>query len=245
MIPKRLLLLVPAAVVFAAAVSGIAAEMNSNQEDTNNYSCARTSVQLSTDGDSNNVDIVVLVDGNSSTSISQQIVQSNARSEVDIDVAYGDRTLTISGETVENGNLVLKATRNGTVLNESIVVGSSDDRALMFRVDKNGELHVSRAENVGDDTESTEAGFDSDDSVYETDGGRNVDCSDSVPCTCSGSSTDISSPPRGSSAQHTSGVNVLGIVTRSNEFVGLEKPQWTTDCRSTGSEATADCPSET
>lgn len=251
MIQKRLLLLVPAAVVFAAALSGTAAVVGDAQDSTNS-SCTRTAVDLSSaDGDSNSVDIVVLVSASSSTSVSQQISQFDSRVEVDIDVGYDDGTVAISGESIENGSLELEVTHNDTVVNESLVVNGSDDRALVFHIDSNRDINISREEDPDKclcETGTTESevridGDDSDD-PYETDGGRNVDCSESDSCTCSDSSTELSPSPDRSSATPGPQRNVMRVVTHSPELVGLAKPGRVFDCGGQSVESPADCPSE-
>ena len=159
MTQKRLLLLIAVAVVLAVAVSGTTA-MDSSDSGTTTMdnsdqrtSCTKTSVNLGSQGSgdanlSSSVNLVVLVTGSSSVSTSQQIVQFNGQTEVDIDVDYGDESLRISGETVENGSLVLNVTRNNTMFNETVVVNSSDDRDLVIHVDGNSDVHISRESDV-------------------------------------------------------------------------------------------------
>lgn len=253
---KRLLLLVPAAVVLAAAVvaaavAGTAAVVGSNQSTT----CAKTSVDLGSQGSgdddsSSSVNLVVIANGSgtSSVSVSQRVVQSDGRSEVDIDVEYGDQSLTITGETVENGSLVLNATRNDTVLNESIVVNGSDDRDVVVRIDGNGDLRISREDEPGGcacDASLVDfgvtVGTDDDDAGNETDGGREIDCSGSVVCQCSDSATEISPPVRQSRDSTRTGIGVMRVFVRPTDFAGLAMPGRAVDCTDAADGATSGC----
>lgn len=151
---NRLLLLVPATLVFAAVAGAIVAVMESSEstKSSGNFASTRTSVNVpSGDGDANSVDVVVLVDGSSSTSVEQQVVRSGGRSEVDVDVSHDYGALTISGETTGNGRLVLRVVRDGTASSERFVVDGSDDRALVVRVDGNGDVRVGRTEPSDED----------------------------------------------------------------------------------------------
>lgn len=257
---KQLALLVPAAVILAAAVGSTVAMVGPNHVDSNQYACTSTTVDLRSPPDfmSNSVELVVLVNGSSSASISQQVVQSNDRTEVDIDVEYDDGSVAISGETVENGSLVLSVTRDGTVVNESVVVNGSTEQ-VVFHLDKNGDVHISRKENSSDclcnaDSAESEVNVDADgievdigdaddtDADHETDGGRNVDCSESVACTCSDSSAKISPPVRRSADSTGTGVSVGRVIVRPNLLVGLAMPGLTADCAGTATGAIIDCP---
>jgi hypothetical protein len=236
MMRTRLLLLVPAAVVFAAAVGGTTVVIDSDQT----FSCVHTPVELTLPPDfmSNSADIVVLVTGRSSAGISQEVVQSNDRSRVDINVEFDEESVAISGETVENGSLVLNVTLDGTVVNESVVVNGNDEQ-LVFHVDSNG-IRV----DVNDGVEVDNGDTDDSDANHETDGGRDVDCSESVSCTCSDSSAEISPPVRRLPDSTGTGVSVGRVIVRPNAFVGLEMPGRTVDCASTATGVTIDCPPE-
>lgn len=173
MIRKRLPLLVPAIVVFAAAVSGTAVMGDSNQS---NHACAGTSLDMTSGDDTSSVDLVVLVNGSSDVSINQHISQSNGRSHVDIDVEYGDEQLTIAGETTKNGTLVLNVTGEDTVVIESVVVNESTDHVIVFHIDRNGDVRISRKENASEclcDTDAAESNVNDGMNRVSVDGTRN------------------------------------------------------------------------
>jgi hypothetical protein len=118
------------ALVTSAAVVGTAA-MEGNQSDV---SCSCATVDL----ESGSVTLVVLTEGIESSSVSQRVSQTNGQVDVSIDVEYGETAVEIAGETAPNGSLVLNATRNGEIVNETVISDASETGVVAFRIGPDG-----------------------------------------------------------------------------------------------------------
>lgn len=123
-------------VVTSAAIAGSAA---TNVSRTDGTSCTCSTVDL--EGES--VTLVVLA--NETGSISQQVSQTNDDVRVRIDVKHGDTSVEIAGETAENGTLVFDVTRNGEVVNESVVADANEIGTIVFHLEPDA-VRISTAE---------------------------------------------------------------------------------------------------
>lgn len=256
---NRLLILVPAAVVFAAIGAGITAVDSASTGRSQSTACACTTVHGGNQSTPVTVAVIVNGSGASSANVDQQTVQSDGRIRVDISIRYGDETTTISGKSAENGSLVFNVTRNGTVVNESLVVDSSENQRVVFHVDSdNDDIRITRGntsscpcdvngngilgENVfGEDDagggvqvsvnedDGVEVNVSGDETRCESDEKSGNDCA--TACTCSSSSAELSPPPRRDSGSFETGAGVMRAVVRSSDLVGLVIPDRSTDCR--------------
>lgn len=138
MIRTSVLALATVTVVASAAIVGTAAWDPSRTDGT---SCTCSTIDLA----SGPVTLVVLADGTegASTSVSQQVSQVNDRARVRIDVDHGGTSVEIAGETVSNGSLVLNVTRDGEVVNESVVADPDEIGTMTFRLGSDGvDIHT-------------------------------------------------------------------------------------------------------
>lgn len=122
------------AIVTAVTSGAIVGTAAMGPTPTDSTSCTCSTIDL----DSGSVTLAVLSEGTGSASVSQQISQVNGDARVEIDVDYGETSVGISGETAENGSLVLNVTQDGEVVNESIVVDGAETETVVFRLDSDG-----------------------------------------------------------------------------------------------------------
>jgi len=123
------LTLATVAVVTSAAMTGLVV---TDANRTENRTCSCSTVDL----ESGSVTLAVLSNGTESTSVSQQVSQVNDHTRVRLEVAHGDTSVEIAGETVANGSLVLNVTRDGEVVTENVVANASE--TLVFRLESDG-----------------------------------------------------------------------------------------------------------
>lgn len=246
MIRQSAVVLVLSTVVFAAVVSGVVVVNGQNQ----NAACTCTTFR----GDSaqtSTANLAVVVDGShSSVSTNQRTVQSDGRTRVHVVVRFDGESITVSGETAENGTLVFNVTRNGTPVNESVVLRSSENRTLVVRVNRDGAVRITRNDESVCDPSAVATGANLEIGGIDIGGGEG-DADDSFgcttansSCTCSASSTELSPPVRRMPASAEGGVDTFRAVVRSSDLEGLERPGLPNDCAGVDSEATADCRAE-
>jgi hypothetical protein len=240
MIRKSALVIATVVAMISAAIAGAA---TTNVSRTDGSSCTCSTIDL----ESGSVTLAVLTDGDgkSSASVSQQVSQVNDHAHVRISIEFGETSVKIEGETAENGSLVLNATRNGEVVNQTVVEDGNGEQTVVFRVDADGNVDITRE----DDPDCTSAcgiddgvNVDIKDDLPDGDGldvemnvtdGVEVNVSDdettadSAECATStgerrqGQSTDLSRPSERSSAVSRIGSGVLRVVVRSPPVEGL------------------------
>lgn len=117
--------------VISAAIAGTVVT-----ETGQTSSCACSTVNL----ESGNVTLAVLAEGTETgdLSVSQRVTRTNGHAHVRIDAKHDDTAVKIAGETDENGDLVLNVTRNGEVVNDSVVVDASEVETVTFRLEPDG-----------------------------------------------------------------------------------------------------------
>lgn len=120
------------AIVTAVTSGAIVGTAATGTNPTDSTSCSCTTIDM----EGGSVTLAVVTEGAGSTSVSQQVSQTNGDASVQMDVDYGDTSVEIAGETAENGSLVLDVTRDGET-QESVVV-DGETETVVFHLSSGG-----------------------------------------------------------------------------------------------------------
>lgn len=144
---RNTILLITSLVVVSTAVAGIATA-RSGATSNNSTSCTCATIDIGSDS----LRLVVLVEGNDGgVSTSQQVLQLEDRTRINVNTEFGDESLDISGEDTENGSLAFDVTHNGTEVEEDLVVVPAETEYLVFRVGGETPVSIERTASAPDE----------------------------------------------------------------------------------------------